>query len=169
MIVEQNENKIEVQRILNMILVESQLYGFSYTKDFYSLYFGLMPNRIFREYKFPTEIALTIASKWLIGNAQEWNTKVERMRKNDLLEPVEPVIAYELTSLLWCKKYGGSIEKVLCNNDSIKINLKGNREFTILNQPEFEMSWAFHESGKTWYTSKWFLGWSNKYSFHLPI
>ena len=43
------------------------------------------------------EFEINILSKWWFGSKDEWENKVKQLTSNrDLVEPEEPVIAYEL-------------------------------------------------------------------------
>jgi len=155
----------EAQDVFNVALAGANLQGFAYNRDNYSLYFDIavINNITYQGYNFPSVMILNIESvcQWRIGTKQHWDKLIIEKHRADLAEP-------ELSALLWDKKYGGLIEKVLCDKDSIKIILRGNREIFILNHSQYPNNvWEFCEA-KTYHdVAGWLLAWNDSDGYFL--
>jgi len=170
-------NKInihEAEEILNIILENAELDGFAYSRDTYSLRFNTSPNAVYKEQGVPFELTLNVQStcRWRIGTEQDWEKNVSELYREDLTEPTEPIFSFALSALLWDKKYGGTIEKVVCDENFIKFILMKDREIFIQNESEYaDNIWMLWGLGKSSDDAEWLLAWNNfdKYIFRCPL
>lgn len=155
----------EAQDILNNALAGAFLQGFHYYRTAWTIRFSLEPDTVYQG-GLPWDMYLSIEGQWHIGTIQDWTKAVSQLYRTDLLEPVEPIRAYELTALMWSKN-SGLIERVLCSDDSIKLILEGNREIVILNQMEenVDIVWGFADRESLW-SSEWSLVWGGGYFYN---
>ncbi|AFS78463.1 hypothetical protein Curi_c14530 [Gottschalkia acidurici 9a] len=61
---------------------------------------------------------------------------------NHIIEPLEPIRAYELSSLMWMN--GSKITEVELNNNSIKIMFENKKYLTILNETDMDNAWILY-------------------------
>ena len=167
-------NAYEAEEILNVILGNALLDGFTYSRDNYLLRFYVPPHTIYRGQKVPFDLFLNIQSicQWRIGAKQDWEKSVSKFYRADLTEPIEPVFSFELSALMWNKEHGGIIEKVICAEKSIRFIFMKDREIFIQNESEYaDNVWMLWGLGKSPDDAEWLLAWndSDKYIFRCPI
>lgn len=68
---------------------------------FFTLLFRRNNSVQFNGYELPRDIELTIFTDWWLGSKEEWRSKVDKLAANNIVEPIEPVVSYELTSIMW--------------------------------------------------------------------
>ena len=156
--------------ILNIILADASLCGFSYGRDCWHINFRLDSNAVYQGHKLPHEMILRIESQWHIGTTENWDKSVKKLYRADLIEPIEPILAYELTALMWNKDYGygDDIKSVSCCDDLIKLTLKEEREIVIMNKCEnMIVAWCISDNMDE-HKSTWSLAWDSGFHFRCP-
>ena len=160
----------EAEDILNIIFTNAHLRGFSYYRDCWLIHFEPVSDAVYQGHKLPHEMILRIESQWHIGTTENWDKSVKKLYRADLIEPIEPILAYELTALMWSKDngYGDDVKNVLCRDGSIKLILKGEREIVIMNKCEnMVVAWCISDNTDE-LESTWSLAWDGVYCFRSP-
>ena len=163
-------NASEAEEILNIFLADAELCGFSYHRDYWLIYFRSTSGVVYQGHKLPHEMIIKIESQWHIGTTENWDKSVKKLYREDLIEPIEPILAYELTALMWNKDYGygDDVKSVLCRDNSIKLVLKGERELVIMNKYEnMIVAWCISDNTDE-HKSTWSLAWDGEYCFRFP-
>jgi hypothetical protein len=129
--------------ILKILLNETVLRAF-----YYNTYFTLIFERTYEGeylgYKLPWEVEIQAHTDWWFGSRDEWHKRTCELAAKDLIEPLEPVLAYDLTSLIWIND--SKIRNVELKDEQMEISLYNGKLITISNKVDMDYSWIVKEA-----------------------
>lgn len=98
--VQTEKNRDKAEKLAYSLLYNTNFDGFKYDTQF-SMLFRRNKKADFGGYTLPWTIEIQAFSDWWVDSEASWKAKVESLATNYLVEPVEPVRAYELACLRW--------------------------------------------------------------------
>lgn len=136
-----NKNKKDIEIILKDLLVGMYLTEFGFHTSFV-LKFSRNDTNDVHSVK---ELSLQILSDWWFNSKCEWDTRVKNMTLGEtLVEPEEPVLAYDLARLRWSE--GTQIESVEFSRSKLLLYFKNGEYISILNNSEEDYDWTLNET-----------------------
>ena len=136
------ENFKDIKLMICTLLENSYYTGFFCNTRGFILYFEKSSQDEINGYKTPWNIEFNIYSEWWHNSANEWNDTLLKYGNNQIVEPHEPVRAYELSSLMWME--GSKINKVELDDYSIKIIFENKKTITIKNRTDMDYAWVIY-------------------------
>ena len=114
-------NRTIAEKVAKVLIQNTAYTGFSYD-TFSVLRFDRIVEAEFEGKLLPWSIQLEIMTDWWLDSPEEWNEKVEKLKQDKIVEPIEPVFAYELTCLKWMD--GSEVKQVIFSEDGMIMNLR---------------------------------------------
>ncbi len=134
------QKNIDVNKVVGLMLEGTVLDKFTFHTGF-ELTFSRISNE---DNVLPIIIKLNIETKWWFGEFDEWNQKVKNCtEKLNIVEPDEPVLAFELAVLRWSEE--SMVEKVSIEKDYTTLTFSCGKSITLQNYDEIGCAWELIE------------------------
>ncbi|MDF2881035.1 MAG: hypothetical protein K0R54_1592 [Clostridiaceae bacterium] len=137
------ENREKSETLVSLLIKDAYFKGFLYD-SFFTLRFERMTEGYFNGHKLPWNIDIRIQGEWWFDSEEVWKEKIEKYKAIEIVEPVEPILSYELTYLKWLD--GSEVETIDFTDNSMQIVFKNKKAITILYDVEMDYAWYIFES-----------------------
>jgi hypothetical protein len=135
-------NQKTTMEILKVLLNETVLRAFNYN-TYFTLTFERTKEGEYLGYRLPWEVEIQAHTDWWFGSKDEWYKRTCELAAGELMEPLEPVLAYDLTSLIWLKD--SRIRNVELNDEQMEISLYNGKLITFSNKVDMDYSWIVQD------------------------
>ena len=99
---------------------------------------------LYKNNTLPQEFEIRILSDWWFNNKDEWISRVKQLTTYDLVEPDEPVLAYELACIRW--NDGSEVDEVKFNNNNMIIIFRSGKTISISLESADDYAWIIEET-----------------------
>lgn len=130
----------ESEKLICTLFHDTGFSGFTFHTSFVLRFSRNKPTE-YNGYILPMELEISILSKWWFGSRDEWEAKVKQLTLNrELVEPDEPVLAYELACLRWMN--GSEVDEVEFFDRIMQITFKSGAKICISSENDMNYSWV---------------------------
>lgn len=98
MTIQTEQNRDKAEKIIYSLLNDTGFCGYKYD-TYFTLKFNRLQKSFYEGHLLHGTIEIQVLSNWWVDSKVEWQSKIENLSANQLVEPIEPVRAYELTCI----------------------------------------------------------------------
>lgn len=139
-------NRTESEELIKALFNNLAFGGFSFDM-FFTLRFYRNGEGQFKDKTLPREIEIQILSEWWFGKKNEWVRRVKQLTTYKLVEPDEPVLAYELACIRWTE--GSEVTLIDFDNDTMIIHFRCGKSIVITLESEDDYAWIIQETNNS--------------------
>lgn len=132
------KNREKGEKLIHALLKGAGLSGFSFD-TFFTLRFCRNEAVEFEGHILPWIFELQILSDWWFDSKDKWQSRVNQFDTRQLIEPDEPVKAFELASIRWME--GSDVDVVEIGEEVMMIKFRSGKTMTISLNSEEDYSW----------------------------
>ena len=136
-------NDVKLKELVKSLFFDTAFGGFSFDM-FFTLKFYRCSPASYNNNPLPQEIEIRILSNWWFDTKESWAARVNQLTTYDLVEPEEPILAYELACIRWME--GSEIEDVNLVDDRMTLLFRSGKSISISLESSDDYAWVIQET-----------------------
>lgn len=136
-------NRQKAKKIINALVDGASFGGFSFSTYFKMWFFRESSLKESEGIRLPIEFEINILSDWWFDSKEEWRLYIKKFDTANMIEPDEPIKAFELAKLRWMN--GAEVELIEIEDEKTIIYFRNGKSISILNDNSEDYAWTIEE------------------------